>query len=125
MTGSRRVRVGQLVDQDERRLAGQRGVEIEFLQGGATVLHRAPGEDFETAQQRFRLRAPVQLHVADDDVDAVLALLPGRLQHRVGLADAGGRAEEHLQLPAPPLSLLCLDPGQQRVGIGRWAAHDR
>ena len=69
MARARRVGVRELVDEDQRRMARERGVEIELAaacgpgsrasRGGSTV---RPGE------QRLGLRAAVRLDEADDDV---------------------------------------------------------
>ena len=123
VTAAGRVGVGQLVDEDQRRLAGQRAVEVELLQRGAAVLDGTARKDLEPAQQRLGLGPAVQLDVADHEVDTVIALLTGGLEHRVRLADAGRGAEEHLQLAATLSSLQLLDAGQQRIGIGPGGAH--
>ena len=52
---------------------------------------------------------------ADDDVDAVLPAAWALLQHLVGLADAGRRADEDLQSAGATL----LAPGGLQQGIGR------
>ena len=83
----------------------------------AAVLDRPARQDLEAAQQRLGLGAPVRLDAADDDVDALGALLAGRLEHGVGLADAGGGAEEDLELAACLAGFLLLDAGEQLVGI--------
>src|SRR4029453_5751452 len=70
-----------------------------------------------TGEERFGVRASVRLDPADDDVDALRSLLPSRLEHRVGLADAGGRPEEDLQLAACLAALRLLDASEQLVGI--------
>jgi hypothetical protein len=41
-----------------------------------------------------------------------------RLEHRVGLADAGRHAEKNLEPTAFLRGLLALDGTQQRIGIG-------
>ena len=74
-------------------------------------------------QQGVRLGAAVGLDVADDDVHPVGPLLTGGFEHRVGLADSGRGAEEHLELAAARASLFFLDAGQERFGIGPHAAH--
>ena len=71
-----------------------------------------------TSCQRFGVGSAVQLHVTDDDVDAVGALAPRRFEHRVALADAGRRAEEDAQAPAARARFVVPDAGEQGVGIG-------
>ena len=46
---------------------------------------------------------------ADDHVRAAGAHVLGSLEHRVGLADAGGRAEEDLELAWSRATLLTLE----------------
>ena len=61
----------------------------------------------EAQRRRGKLKiffgAAVRLDDADDHVHALAALLVRRGEHGVGLADAGRRAEENLQVPAPAL----------------------
>ena len=64
----------------------------------------------------FGLLAAVGLDDADDDVVAVLACLARAcLQHLVGLADAGRRADENLELADAAL----LPPGRLEQGLRR------
>jgi hypothetical protein len=121
---ARRVRVGELVDEDQRRVAGERGVEIEFAQRGAAIVDRFRWEDLEPGKQGVGLGATVSLDVADDRIDAVELLLAHRLEHRVRLPDAGGSAEEHLQLPATLARFFRLDSGQERLRVWPVGTHD-
>ena len=114
MTAVRRIAVGELVDDDELGLARQRPVEIEFLDGAAAILDLAPRQDFEPFDERAGLRAAMRFDEADDDVDAFFLQAPRVLQHRVGLADAGRGAEEHLQ----PARGFPAERGQKRVRVG-------
>ena len=62
----------------------------------------------------------VRLDVADHHVDALLAQAISFLQHLVGLAHAGGKAEVDLQLAA----LLLADQVEETLGVRacrRWA----
>ena len=52
---------------------------------------------------------------ADDDIDAGLQPGMGALQHLVGLADAGGGADENLE----PAGLIVLAPGRFQQGFRR------
>ena len=65
----------------------------------------------------------MRLDVADDHFLSLGLLLPSGLQHGVGLADAGGVAEEDPQHSAPRLRLVRLHLRQQRVGIGTLIFH--
>ena len=60
----------------------------------------------------------MQLHIADHDIDAGGGLALGRLEHRVGFADAGAGAEEDGQAPALRARLLGLQLCEQLVRIG-------
>ena len=123
MAGARGIGVRQLVDEDDRRPASQRGVQVELLEGGGPVGHDAGGQDLEPLEQRFRLGPPVGLDAADDNVHPVRPEHPRRLEHRVRLADAGGGAEEELEPPARLARLLFLGARQQGLGIGSVLGH--
>ncbi|HVV82621.1 MAG TPA: hypothetical protein VHE35_06055 [Kofleriaceae bacterium] len=110
-----RVGVGQLVDEDQRRLAGERRLEVELVELDAAVGERAARQHLEPLEQGLRLAAAVGLDDADHDVDAVGLQPPRGLEHRVRLADPGRRAEEDLEVRARPL--LRLHALEQRVGI--------
>ena len=62
-------------------------------------------------EQRLGLGAAVGLDHADDDVDALALPLPRRLEHGVGLADAGRGADEDPE----PAALGAAGLAQQRV----------
>ena len=94
----RRVGVGELVDQRELRPARQEAVEVHLLERPALIVDALARQDGQAVEQRLGLLAAVGLDHADDDVDPVAQLGAGRLQHLVGLADAGGGADEDLQL---------------------------
>ena len=71
-------------------------VEVHFARGcGLVVDRRLAGNDLEALEQRLGLLAAVRLDDADDDVHAVLQPGARRLQHLVGLADAGRGADEN------------------------------
>ena len=74
-------------------------------------------DDLEALEQRLGLRAPMGLDDADDDIVAVLQSGARLLQHLVGLADAGRRTEENLELAGAAL----LPPGRFKQGIRRRA----
>jgi hypothetical protein len=65
----------------------------------------------------------VRLDVANDHVAAVGALVARGLEHRVRLADAGGGAEEDLQLATPLARLFFFDAGQERFRVGAVTGH--
>ena len=72
-------------------------------------------EDFKALQQRLGLRPPVGLDHADHDIGAGLPLGVRALQHLVGLADAGGGADEDLE----PAGAAVLAPGCFQQGFRR------
>ena len=103
MTAAFGVGVGEFVDQNDLRTAGDDGVEVHLLERLAFVLDAPARNDFEAAQQRFGFLAAVGLDDADDDVVTVLLARLGLLQHFVGLADARRGADEDSQLADAPL----------------------
>ena len=117
MAAAGRIGVGELVDQHDLRAAGHDGVEVHLLEPLALVFEPPARNDLEALQQRFRLLAAVGLDDADDDVVAVLLAGAGLLQHLVGLADAGGGADENPQLA----DALFLPPGRFEQGLRRWS----
>ena len=74
------------------------GVDVHLLERAAAVLELPPRHDLEVADLRRRLLPAVRLDEADDDVLAVVAPAPALVQHREGLADAGGGAEVDAEL---------------------------
>src|SRR5207237_1117692 len=92
-----RIRVRQLVDEDERGTAGERGVEIELAQRGAAIVDHPRREELESFEQRVGLGPPVRLDISDEHVDSVGLLLAHGLEHRVRFTDPGGGAEEFLR----------------------------
>ena len=116
---ARRVRVRELVDEDQRGLPRERRVEVELLERDAAVVDRRaaaapPGPRAAprsrrgrgSRRRRRRRRSPSRLRA------------PRRLEHRVRLADARRRAEEDLEPRALRAHLLGLDLREQRIGIG-------
>lgn len=96
------VAVGQLVHHGDGGFAGQQAVQIHLLQPLLAVQVQLARLDGELVEQGQGLLATVGFHHPDQDVDPLPGLFPHRLQHGVGFAHAGGRAEKHLQL-APVL----------------------
>ena len=115
MPAARRVGVRELVDKHDLRPTGDDGVEVHLLQPPALVFDALARNDFEPLQQRLRLLAAMRLDDADDDIVAVALARARRLQHRIGLADAGRRADENLELADAALLL----PGSLQQGFGR------
>ena len=120
-----RVGVGELVDDDQAGFAREGGVEVELLQLHAAVGDALARQDLQPLEERRGLLPPVGLDQADDDVDALVALLARGREHRVGLADAGAGAEEDPQLAALLRPLLALNAGEELVGVGAFVLHRR
>ena len=76
---------------------------------------RLRGNDFEAVEQGLRLLAPMRFDDADHDIVAVLLSGAGLLQHLVGLADAGSRADENLE----PAGSALFSPGGLEQGLRR------
>ena len=115
MTAARRVGVRELVDEHDLRPSCDDRVDVHFVERLPAIGDASPRNDLEALEQRLGLLAPVRLDDADDDVVAVLAARPGLLQHFVGLADTGRRADENLQLADAPL----LTPRRLEQRVGR------
>ena len=79
-------------------MAPQDGVGVHLLERRAAVLDDLARDGLQPLGQRDGVLAPVRLEVADHDVDALRACSSLRLgQHLIGLADAGGVAQEDLE----------------------------
>ena len=89
VTRSLHVRVGEFVDQYERRVAKQRRIEIEFGQILAPMHHDLRRQDLLSLEQRGGLGAPVSLDHSDDDIPPFGLERAGGRKHGIGLADAG------------------------------------
>ena len=117
------IGVRQLVDQDEAGPPLERSVDVELAQDAIDVDRWLARQDLEALEQRLGLLAAVRLDDADDDVDALLQLGAGRLQHLVGLADPRRGTHEDLEpahmLPFPP---GCLQQGIRRGSLLRVAS---
>ena len=122
MTASRRVRMGELVDEDELRGAHDGRIEVEFGERDAVVFDELGGHALDSPREAGGRRALVRLDVARDDVDAAPLGGMGGLQHRVGLAHARGVAEEDLEVSAPasiPVGRsIVLDRLEEEIGVG-------
>ena len=121
-----RVRVGQLVDQDELRLPRHDRIRVHFLERHPAVGDRHTGDELETGRQVVGVLPLVAFQVPDDDVGTLLLHPPGFQEHRERLADTGRHAEEDFELP---LALLLLLRGAKegiRIGSCRFLdrAHD-
>lgn len=100
------VRVGQLVYENQLRMAGERAVEVEFIELQAPVPDTSHRQRLQPLKQRHRLGTRVRLDIADGHIYPLAFRAPRRLEHRVCLADAGGVAEEYFQRPLLFLPLI-------------------
>ena len=115
MAAAGRVGMGEFVDQRDLRTARDQRVEIHLLDDLILVLDPLARDDFEALQQRLGLGPPVGLDHADHDIGAGLELGMRALQHLIGLADAGGGADENLE----PAGAAVLAPGRFQQGFRR------
>ena len=113
-----RVRMGELVDDDQLRPALERGIDVEFLDHAAAILDIALRQHLDPLDQRGGLRAPMRFDEADDHIGTLAGRLLGARKHGVGLADARRGAEENLQLAAS----LAMDEGEQGIRIRAFAS---
>ena len=96
----RHVRVGELVDQGERRCTREHGVEIHLLELERPVLGAQPRNDLEALGEGRRLGAVVWLEVADHDVAPLLLGLPALEEHAVRLADSRRHSQQDPVVPS-------------------------
>ena len=113
----------QLVDDEYGGSAPETGVEIEFVAYRAAIAHGQERQLLQPFEKTLGLDASVRLDVTDDEIDTARAYAARGLEHRVGLADTGARAEEDAQLAAPGPRLLRVDGRQQLIGIGPDLVH--
>ena len=123
MARSGDVGMGQFVDQEERRTALERGVEVELLDHRAVHVEHQWRQQLKALEQRGRFRAAVGFEQADDDIGATAAQRLRCGEHGEGLADTGRGAEENLQPPALRACGGRLHFGKQLVRVGTFAFH--
>ena len=101
VTAAGHVGVGELVDERHGGLAGQDGIDVHLLEGGAPVVEAAARHDFEVAELGLRPGPAVGLDETDHDIGAALVTAPALVEHGERLAHPGRGAEVHAQLPTP------------------------
>ena len=94
------VGVGQFVDQDHRRLAGENSVQVHLLEDGAFVFEFFSGNGFELLGEFNHSLAAVGLYDADDYILAAALAPDGFAQHAVGFSHAGRVSEKQLERAA-------------------------
>ena len=97
---ARHVRVRELVDKRDLRLAGEHRVDVHLFPLAAPVGQLLARDDLEPLDQRRRLRPPVRLGEPDDDIRPAFRSPVPLGEHRVRLPDPGSGAEVNAQLPA-------------------------
>ena len=100
MAAGRRVGMGEFVDQRDRGLACQHGVDVKLVEAMSAVIDRSARQDFEWRDERLGLSAAMCFDDADHNVETLSQHLCAFSQHLKGLADPGCRAEKYLQPPA-------------------------
>ena len=123
MPCTRGIRMRQFIDQDQGGVAGQGGIEVKFVEGGATILHGTTWQHVEPLQQGCGLGPAVGIDPAHDHIDALGTPLVGGFKHGVRFANAGRGAKEDLEFPAGLLGLFLLDTGEQGIGVGALIVH--
>jgi hypothetical protein len=106
------IRVGDLVDDHDGRLALQDVVQAHLLDIDATIFDAPARHDFDAVQQRGGLGSTVRLDESHDDVDPALPERPRFFQHAIGFADACREADVQLQ----PSTLAAFDQLQEVPG---------
>ena len=96
--------------------SSQHRVEVHLLEAASPVVDRLAGDDLKAVDQLLGERPPVGLDEPDDDVGAPPPPALALAEHRVGLADAWGRA----QVDAEMAGRLDLVGG---IGVRRGFAH--
>ena len=114
VASARHIGVGELIDEDDFGTARQDRFEIHLLEHLAAIVHGFAGYDVETLDQTLGLAPSMGFDDADDDIHTFALALLGRLQHGVGLADAGSGPEKDFQ----PAAILFLRSREKRIGIG-------
>jgi hypothetical protein len=121
VAGRRDIGVGQFVDQHQRGVAGEDGVEVHLVEHLPVMVDGAARDDLETGHARLGLGAAMGLDHPDHHVLARLAALGCLAQHLAGLANAGRRPKEDLE--AAPAFAFGRERAQQGIGIGTHGIH--
>ncbi len=123
MTRTGHVGMRKLIDEDQRGLARQRGIQVELGQGAAAVLDPARRQGLQALHQRGGLGTAVGLDQPDHHIDPLGPRGLGGREHRVSLADARRCAEIDAQLAAGGLLLAGVEFGEEGVGVGAGFVH--
>ncbi len=91
--GAGRVRVRELVDQREARLAGEYPGKVELVECDTAVSYPVAGEYFKPVDKSGDGGSAVRFNDGDHDVPARVGETAALLEHRESLTDAGRSAE--------------------------------
>jgi len=111
------IAVDQFVHQQHGRAALDGRIEIELTANDPAVPDFQRRQLLEPLQQLLRVGAPMRLDISNDHVHAGGTGGACRLEHRIGLSDAGRCAKKDLE-PTPARGrFLRLERRQQLIGI--------
>ena len=99
VAAARRVRMGQLIHQNQMGFSLQRQIQIELPQPKPMVLDLCRRKRLQPLQQGQGIRPGVGLDISNDNVNALLLGLMGRFQHGVCFSDSRGVSEEDFESP--------------------------
>ena len=92
--------MGEFIDQQERRPASERAINVKLVERLAAIGDAAARQDLQPIDQRHGFCATVRLDHACDHIEA-LGFEPSCAgQHRIGLAHPRGHAEIDFQAAA-------------------------
>ncbi len=100
MDETRRIRVGELVDQQQLRPPRDGGIDVELHECAIAVRDCLAREYLESVEESRRLRTSVRFDDTHDHVNTLGLQRARGGQHGVGLADTGRHAEKNLELAA-------------------------
>jgi hypothetical protein len=75
-------------------------IQIHLVEFDSSVLHGSARDQLEAVDERSRRCSSVGLDDGHDDIATLVAHAPTFLEHREGLSDARGCAEEHPEATA-------------------------
>src|SRR5262249_29003785 len=97
--GAGRVRVRQLVDEDDRRLSSKDRVGIHLFDDDAAVFDPAARDHLEAADELLRFGPAMRLDVADDQIRPAIDPAMPLFEHPERLADARRHADVDAEPP--------------------------
>jgi hypothetical protein len=115
------IRMRELIDQENLGVPGKCGIQIKLAAGDVAVANGDGRQALQAFGQSLGLDPAVRFDIAQHHIRAGRAHSAGGLEHRVGLSDSGGRAEENPQPATPCPCLLGLDVFQQLIRV--WSSH--